>query len=138
MEANKTTDYEIRLLNNRHHMGTVESGGELHSQFIYDGPKEDIRRIRAACGSCTKVFEDKIYEEDGKTFIPFKYIDNHVSNAGTWERYPNGIINVTKKISIFFEDSSDEFVKSANGPGEVYNPNTANVSAYYFLDVKLK
>lgn len=131
-------DYGSKILNNGIHLGTIGVQGSVFGEFKYNGPKTDIRRLRVSCGSCTTAKEEDIYEEGGVTYIPFKYSDTHVKNAGSLERYPNGIINVHKQIQVFFEDGSEKYVQSKNGPGEIPNPSTSNIWLDYYVDVSLK
>lgn len=135
MEA--TVDYSSKILNNGLHLGTIRAQGSVFGKFEYNGPKSDIRRVRASCGSCTTVKMEDIEERDGVTYIPFEYSDTNVSNAGSLERYPNGIINVHKQIQVFFEDGTEEYVDKKNSPGKMFNPETASVWLDYYVDVKL-
>lgn len=137
METAEVINYVDRFKDTTIHIGTTNAGGSAKGKFYYQGKKSDIRAIKLSCGSCTKCELKDCYEENGYTVIPFKYIDPHSSNAGTKAKYPNGIINVAKNITVVFNDGSPKKITRSNGAGTIDNPNTARVSLTYQLDVKV-
>lgn len=115
-------------------IGICPVGGEIGGTFFYNGPIEDIEDISLGCGSCTTL-HDK-YEEEGVTVIPFSYKDNHVVNQGLRSKYPSGVINVQKTMTVLFNDGQEKFVQSEDGLSKTRNQNKEQVILTYRVDVK--
>lgn len=114
-------------------IGTIPAGKTAEGQFVYNGPNSDIDEISLGCGSCTSLLGRE--EKDGKTFIKFKYTDSHVDNAGARDKYPNGIINVTKNITVWFKDGNKRYIQE--GSNTKVNTNKERTTLTYRVDISL-
>lgn len=115
------------------HIGTVKAGETALGYFVYNGPLSDIGEITFGCSPCTKIVDKS--EVDGKTIITFEYKDDHVANDGARSKYPNGFINVSKSMTVWFNDNREKAI--VDGTSTTTNPEKERTSLIYRADVSL-